>query len=173
MDDKLCIGVRKLATQYGIDEVEKAVLDVRRSLEHPQIEGDTARRSSLDGPKRRPRLTAVEYVEKMDLPAERAETIVRAAAEFERREFLPTLGDIRKFCESYGIETPRSTSRSGGIPRVFKFLRSMETSDVQEMLDDRLFAGPAELGPIAEAIRGKARRDRQATDDRTASTASQ
>ena len=76
--------------------------------------------------------------------------------------FLPTLGDIRSFCQTYGIDEPRSRSRLGGIPRVFKFLTTMEAKEVERMLDDRLFSGPAELGPIAEAIRGRARQYREA-----------
>ena len=96
------------------------------------------------------------------MPAGRAEVIGRAAKEFERRVFLPTLGDVRSFCQTYGIDEPRSKSRVGGIPRVFKFLTTMETSEVERMLDARLFAGPAELGPIAEAIRGKAKQYREA-----------
>ena len=121
-----------------------------------------ATRQSERGAGARSRLTAVEYVAKLDMPAGRAEVIGRAAEEFERRVFLPTLGDIRSFCQTYGIDEPRSRSRSGGIPRVFKFLTTMEAEEVERMLDDRLFAGPAELGPIAEAIRGRARQYREA-----------
>ena len=58
------------------------------------------------------------------------------------------------------LETLRSTRPDD--PRVFKFLTTMETAEVERMLDDRLFAGPAELGPIAEAIRGKAKQYREA-----------
>ena len=162
MDDKLRMKVRELVVQHGYDEVLGALHDAHTSTEHAQVDGSAAHLANVDSPRRRSPLTAVEYVGRMDLPAERARTIGRAAADFERREFLPTLGDVRRFCESYGIDMPKSTSRSAGIPRVFKLLSSMEMSEVQQMLDDRLFAGPAALGPIAEAIRGRARQDRQA-----------
>ena len=76
-----------------------------------------------------------------------------------------TLSDIRNFCEAYGIEEPRSKSRASGIPRVFKFLASMDVADVERMLDDRMFSGPAQLGPIAGAIRGKAKEYRRAAID--------
>jgi len=93
----------------------------------------------------------------MDMAAERAEVIGRAAREFERRTFLPTLGDIRSFCEVYGIEQPNWKSRVSCIPRIFKFLATMDTSDVEKILNDRMFSGPVELGPIADAIRVKSR----------------
>ena len=64
----------------------------------------------------------------------------RATEEFEQRVFLSTLNDIRNFCEAYGIEEPRSKSRASGIPRVFKFLVTMDVADVERMLDDRMFS---------------------------------
>ena len=75
------------------------------------------------------------------------------------------LNDIRNFCEAYGIEEPRSKSRASGIPRVFKFLVTMDVADVERMLDDRMFSGPAQLGPVADAIRGKAKEYRDAAID--------
>ena len=89
----------------------------------------------------------------------------RAAEEFEQRVFLSTLNDIRNFCEAYGIEEPRSKSRASGIPRVFKFLVTMDVADVERTLDDRMLSGPAQLGPFADAIRGKAKEYRGAAID--------
>ena len=63
--------------------------------------------------------------------------------------FLSTLDDIRNFCEAYGIEESRSKSLASGIPKVFKFLVTMDVADVERMLDDRMFSGPAQLGVVA------------------------
>ena len=64
-----------------------------------------------------------------------------------------------------GIEEPRSKSRASGIPRVFKFLVTMDVEDVERMLDDRMLSGPAQLGPVADAIQGKAKEFRNAAID--------
>ena len=109
----------------------------------------------------------MDFVQSMAVPAERAAVVRRAAEDFERRAFLPTLSDIRGFCETHGIEEPKSKSRASGIPRIFKFLVTMDVADVERMLDDRVFSGPAELGPIADAIRDKAKEYREAALDRT------
>lgn len=114
----------------------------------------------------KPRLTAIEYVRKMSLTADQAETMDRAAEAFERGAFLPTVGDIRSFCETYGIEEPKSKSRVAGIPRIFNFLVTMQLADIHRMLDDGMLSGPAELGPIADAIRGKAREYREVSAER-------
>ena len=91
----------------------------------------------------------------------------RTTEKFERGVFVSTLNDIRNFCEAYGIEDPRSKSRASEIPRVFKFLVTMDVADVERMLDDRMFSGPAQLGPIADAIRGEAKEYRDASIDRS------
>ena len=167
MNDELQAALRAIVERFGIDAVRKALRDFSR---------DERKRELIRGPggvraarKRsgRERLSAVGYVQKMKLPEERAEAIRRAAREFEKRTFLPTFGDVRNFCESYGIDVPRSTSRAAVIPRVFRLLAAMDTPDVETMLDDRLFSGPVELGPIAEAIRGRARQDRKVAGSAT------
>ena len=38
----------------------------------------------------------------------------------------------------------------------------MDVADVERMLDDRMFSGPAQFGPVADAIRGKAKEYRDA-----------
>ena len=162
MDKALRLALEAVVQKFGFEEVEDALGKLREPKDEGRTETKAARRSVRGGAGARRRLTAVEYVDKLDMPAERAGVIARAAEEFERRLFLPTLGDIRSFCQTYGIDEPRSRSRMGGIPRVFKFLRTMEAEEVERMLDERLFSGPAELGPIAEAIRGRARQYREA-----------
>ena len=116
---------------------------IRHGIRHTSI--DSARVSKADGS------------QSLEVPAEQGAVLRRATEEFEQRGFLSTLNDIRNFCEAYGIEEPRSKSRASGIPRVFKFLVTMDVADVERMLDDRMFSGPAQLGPIADAIRGKAK----------------
>ena len=162
MDEELRVALGAVVQQFGLDEVGKALDELRDPKDSSGRKTKATRRSGRVGTRIRRRLTAVEYVERIDMPAERADVVARAAEEFERRVFLPTLGDIRSFCQTYGIEEPKSKSRSGGVPRVFKFLTTMNAAEVERMLDDRLFAGPAELGPIAEAIRGRAEHHREA-----------
>lgn len=155
MNDEVQAELGRIVERFGIDAVRNAL------KKHAECERPRGRRGRAARKPGRARITAVEYVQKMGLPEERAAVMARAAAEFERRAFLPTLGDIRSFCETYGIDAPKSTSRTAGIPRVFRFLESMDTADIETMLDERLFSGPVELGPIAEAIRGRARQNRE------------
>ena len=98
------------------------------------------------------RIYLPEYVAKMDLPSEKKRGMAELAKRFEEKAFLPSFGDIRKFCRIYRIVEPASKSRVSALPRVFKFIATLETSDIQRILDDGLFSGPSRLGPIADAI---------------------
>ena len=169
MDDKLHTALESIVRQFGYENVSRTLGEFEpgptgesppRQAKKPRGTRRGVRKTS------KPRRTAIEYVRKMDMPAERAELMGRAAEAFELRAFLPTIGDIRSFCETYGIEEPRSKSRVAGIPRIFKFLVTMQLTDIKRMLDDGMFSGPAELGPIADAIRGKAREYREVEAER-------
>ena len=111
--------------------------------------------------KRSPKPNATEYAAKMELPSDRQDTVVALAERFERKDFLPTFGDIRNFCDVYGIDAPASKTRPSAIPRVFKFIATeMDAKEAQRILDDGMFSGPSRLGPIADAIRRNGRASR-------------
>ena len=117
----------------------------------PSVPNDRLRHMPIDSA----RVSKADGSQSLEVPAERGAVLRRAAEEFEQRVSLSTLNDIRNFCEAYGIEEPRSKSRASEIPRVFKFLVTMDVADVERMLDDRMFSGPAQRGPVADASRGK------------------
>ena len=117
------------------------------------------------GGARKPRPTAIEYVGRMDLSPDRRAAMLALARRFEGKSFLPTCADIGNFCRIYGIEKPASKARAGAIPRVFKFVAAMEAADIQRLLDENAFSGPARLGPLAEAIRESGRSARWRDSD--------
>ena len=149
--------LRSLVSQYGFERVDRSLKDIR--ISDPQL--DNSRQSEMpnkngkaSNPKRRrARVTAPQYIAKMDISPERVSAVSELANRFEDKSFLPTVGDIRNFCKVYGIAEPASKSRASAIPRVFKFIVAMEADDAQEILDYGMFSGPSRLGPIADAIR--------------------
>ena len=79
------------------------------------------------------------------------------ATRFDAKLFLPSFGDIRDFCDIYGMDVPGSKARASAIPRVFKRLASMEVADIQRIIYNGHFSGPSRLGPISDAIRRNGR----------------
>ncbi len=98
-------------------------------------------------------LSAVDYVRRMKLSSGNAKAMNRAAQYFDKKAFLPSIGDIREFCSIHNVELVKSSGRANSIPRVFKRLADMDADEITELLDDGTFSGPANLAPIADAIR--------------------
>ena len=160
-DDDLRTELGPMVDRYGLKTVFRILHEMEAENTGPRGGRETrsqSRKSRPSGGQTKRRRSAVDYVEAMEVPPERAAVVRRAAEEFERGAFLPTLGDVRIFCEAYGIEEPRSKARAAGIPRIFKFLVTMAAENVERMLDDQVFSGPAKLAPIADAIRDKAKK---------------
>ena len=153
-DSKLKTTLQPIVQEYGLGMVLKSLAEIvdaqGENLEQLATSpSGTASRTAQS----RPKITAPEYVKRMELPAEKSATVTELAERFHRKSFLPTFGDIASFCEMYRIELPASRSRVNAIRRIFKFIAAMEADEIQRILDDEMFSGPSRLGPIADAIR--------------------
>ena len=175
-DEKLMHALRSVVSEYGIENVERCI----REMKLPPTQGenpDPSRRGRLSGKKKytssnsdrkNRKVTAPEYVAKMDAPAEKTLLISELADRFENKSFLPSYGDIRNFFRINGIEEPASGSRNAAIPRIFRFVASMTIDEIRNLLDGGMFSGPSQLGPIADAIRANSRRQTTTPSSATA-----
>ena len=149
LKDMLCLMVGR----HGPEQVNRALREIVSA--HRRKNSNKAKVLSKNSAKAKPgkkKTTALEYVAKMDLPSEKRRGLAELAKRFEEKNFLPSFRSIREFCRIYEIVEPASKSRVSALPRVFKFIATLETSDIQRILDSGLFSGPARLGPIADAI---------------------
>ena len=158
---KLKAQLRSMINQYGFQQVDQSLREIRvsdRQLEDSKRHKTSSNVRRVRKPrKRQTKVTAQGYVNKMELPSEKKPVMMELAKRFQEKSFLPAFGDIRNFCQIYGIDEPASKSRASAIPRVFRFLVAMETNEVQRILDNGMFSGPSQLGPIADAIRRNGR----------------
>ena len=147
LKDMLCLMVNR----HGPEQVNRALREVvsAHRRKNPNKKKASPKNSAKAKTKKK---TALEYVAKMDLPSDKKPAMAELAKRFEEKNFLPGFGSIREFCLIYRIVEPASKSRISALPRIFKFIATMETSDIQRILDSGLFSGPARLGPIADAI---------------------
>lgn len=156
LKDMLCLMVDR----HGPEQVDRALREIVSA--HRRKSSNKAKAPSKNSAKAKPekkkttapkkKTTAPEYVAKMELPSEKKRGLAELAKRFEEKNFLPSFGDIREFCLIYRIVEPASKSRVSALPRIFKFIATLESSDIQKILDSGLFSGPARLGPIADAI---------------------
>ena len=164
-DKNLETILNPIVQEYGLSSVLKtlgkiASENLAQSPPH-DVNGTGGHIEPKKARKPRAKPNAVEYATKMELPPDKQVTVCEMAERFERKDFLATFGDIRHFCQTYGIDVPLSRTRASAIPRVFKFIATeMDAKEAQRILDDGMFSGPSRLGPIADAIRRNGRASR-------------
>ena len=148
--------LRTIVKEHGFEEVERCLQEIAVSKSATRgaqsgIEKPIGRAKNLRR-KKRTKTTASQYVVRLDVPPEKVQSVSELAARFDAKAFLPAFNDAVEFCLIYGIEPPASRSRANVIPRVFKFVVSLESDKIQRMLDEGHFSGPSRLGPISDAI---------------------
>ena len=156
----LRLELRSMIDQYGIDQVTQVFQEVRGSCSQPKVANASRsprKQEAVTRKKPQTKVSVPEYVAKMEVHASKRAAITELAKRFQDGAFLPTFADVGDFCAVHGIEEPKSKSRASAVPRVFKFLAAMNTEDVMRIVDDKLYSGPTQLGPIAEAIRRNGR----------------
>ena len=154
--DRLATSLRELVQEHGLEQVSRSLHEIG-GLDGPAQDaapsaGRPVQRSAARRGKQKRAATALERVERMDLPKETADSVVELARRFDTKSFMPTFGDIAQFCQIYDIDEPASKSRASAIPRVFRAIAAMDAEDIQMLLDYGAFSGPSRLGPIADAI---------------------
>ena len=153
-NSKLKADLEPIVQEYGLGMVLKSLAEIADA----PYEGADPIAASRNGAEkgnrqRKPKATAPEYVEKMQLGSEKSAAAAALAERFQQKSFLPSFGDVISFCQTYEIDPPASKSRENAIPRIFKRIAEMETAEIQRILDYEMFSGPSRLGPIADAIR--------------------
>lgn len=160
--------LRSMVRRYGFVQVSRCLQEINLSegqLGHPGLRRDHSSGAlPAKSTGRRPKLSAIEYVTKFDIPLGNKPMVVELAKRFESKHFLPTFGDIANFCQTNGLETPKSRTRASAIPRIFKFVANMDSSSTQAILDADMYSGPSQLGPIADAIRRNGRASKSPRD---------
>jgi hypothetical protein len=121
---------------------------------------------SLARRSRKPK-SAVDLVEALTVPEEKKSTILQIAEKFDRKNFLPSLGDMREFLAMRGGGRPVLHDRQLGFRRILELLREMPLDQLDLLATSRSFSGPAQLAPLSEAIgaTGRTRRGNLSTDD--------
>ena len=142
--------LRSMVRRYGFEQVNESLQEIGNSESYSVKSNHkampTTKLADTQANKRNLRITAPQYVAKMDIPSEKRSSVVELARRFDHKSFLPTTGDIANFCHIYRLDKPASKSRASAIPRVFKHIASMDADSIQRILNEGMFSGPSRLG---------------------------
>ena len=155
--------LRAIVKNYGFARVDRALRELQHAGSERASGGSRGRSSGIKQSasrresKHRRKVTALLYVEKLDVPVDVRESLVQLAKMFDDKLFLATMRDVKDFCIKFGVNGPTPSSRGASIPKVFRVLSTLPATDIQQVVQSGQFSGPARLAPIAEAIRRKSK----------------
>ncbi|WP_428669273.1 hypothetical protein [Reyranella sp.] len=169
--------LQAIVAEYGHEEVLDALTRLSHTGDHgnvasqpkQQLSPMLSRQGKTVKPKRP---TAVDQVNKASSVTRERDEILTLANRFDRKDFLPSVGDIREFLAMTGSIVEGLTSRNEGFRHLLPVLVKLPPERLKRLANSNSHSGPAQLGPLADAIRSAGetirRGDRKLTTDAAA-----
>lgn len=153
--------LRVLVNEWGYDVVLQCLKNVERlplsaldaKPSGPALGQHRTANVSGEARDRMPRPSAVACVSRMGVPDEKREFLLALASRFEKRRFLPTIGDVRNFLEINHAPVGNLNKREAAIPKVFRVLLTLPDERLDKILREDGYSGPSQLGPLSDAIK--------------------
>lgn len=142
--------LQAMIDEWGHDEVARVLSELgaqphSRSTSHDVFSvGRELERS------RKP--SAVEQVVRWNAVDDKREPLLAIAAKFDSKAFLPSIADLRHFLGMMGTEVGRVKDRADGFRRLLPPLSDLPAERLRELANSTSFSGPAQLGPLSDAI---------------------
>ncbi len=147
-----------LVEEWGYNEVQEALSQLSNAERQARM-ASTSRKLAPQQPlpkraaNRSKKPTAVEQVTRFSTPDSERETLLAIAAKFDRKEFLPSVGDIREFLAMMGEESGAMKDRLDGFRRLLPRLSQLPSDRLERLASSTRHSGPAQLGPLSDAIK--------------------
>jgi len=155
-----------LVKEWGHEEVAAALAGTASSS------GDSPSRragsSKLRSSRERVRLSATDQIQQATLEGEQKETLLQLAERYDRKQFLPSVADVREFLIMMGERPVGMKDRSEAFRILLRSLMRLPADRLQQFARTALHSGPSELGPLSDAIAAagdRLPRQRQANTD--------
>jgi hypothetical protein len=104
------------------------------------------------------RLNAAQQVEQTTAVGNQRELLLTIADRFDRKEFLPSVADVREFIMMTGKQPGSVKDRKDAFRVILSLLLDLPQDRLHQVLRTALTSGPSQLGPISDAISGAAER---------------
>jgi len=142
--------LQTLVDEWGLDNVAAALRHISVPQIHPLAEIPPITRHRPAGERARP--SATEQIERAALDGEQKETLLELAIRFDRKQFLPSVADIREFLTMMGERPTDLKDRKEAFRILLRNLRQLPVDRLKQIASTALHSGPSQLGPISDAI---------------------
>jgi hypothetical protein len=149
--------LRTLIQEWGTEEV-LSTLEQLRGGRHQSATNKLIfeRRSNREFTRKSigsKRPSATQQVAKLNESDERRETLMTIATKYDQKAFLPTTGDVKEFLAMLGAGTSAIKDRSDGFRQLLVSFMHLPSERLRHLANSSNFSGPAQLGPLSDAIR--------------------
>jgi hypothetical protein len=158
--------LQTLVDEWGHEEVAAALAGTAIVPSH-----SLTRRTSSSKPRpsgEKIRLSATAQIERTALEGEQKEALLRLAERYDRKQFLPSVADVREFLIMMGERPIGMKDRQEAFRVLLQSLMRLPGERLQQLARTALHSGPSELGPLSDAIAAAGERlprQRQANTD--------
>lgn len=143
-----------MVDEWGFEEVTKGLHKV--AVEHGISISGSDIQFKVRSARKHIKATAVQQISKelsqSEVAPEKKKLLTGLAERFDRKEFLPSVSDVREFLIMRGQRPVGMKDRSEAFRILLRFLKELPLSVLNEIVSADSHSGPSRLGPLSEAI---------------------
>jgi hypothetical protein len=158
--------LQALVDEWGQEEVAAALAGTAISSRNSLTGSANRSRSRPFGEKNS--LSATAQIERTALEGEQKEALLNLAERYDRKQFLPSVADVREFLIMMGERPIGMKDRKEAFRVLLQSLIRLSVERLQQLVRTAQHSGPSELGPLSDAIAAASERlprHRQANTD--------
>lgn len=144
--------VETLVEEWGRDEVGAALAAISEKSPRSGQPGGRGIVSSSRAREQSRKPNAADLVERTRVDGERREVLLVIAEQFDRKQFLPSVADVREFLILSGERPGGLKDRSEAFRTLLQTLLELPEERLRDVSRAAMTAGPSQLGPISDAI---------------------
>ena len=154
--------LRSLITEFGDREVEHCLQSLISDLPSKRVEqGGNVPRTEPHDKSKKQKTTAVALASRISASGRMKSLIMELADQFDKKELLPSIGDVRSFLELRGHRFLTTKQRADSFRAVLQILQELNEAELEALSSGGAQTGPTELGPLSDSIEfaGNSRRE--------------
>jgi hypothetical protein len=145
--------LRTLVQEWGHKEVQAALAQLADAVGGTDAHlPEGGRSEGIRRTRNATKLLASEQVARAKLAEAQRAVLEELALRFDRKQFLPSVPDVREFLVMMGERPGAMKDRSEAFRRLLVALSGLPLERLKRLESSALHSGPSQLGPLSDAI---------------------
>jgi len=135
-----------LVQNFGHAEVERCLSRMTSGYTNAPRAAPKEKKRSIRAHK------AKDFVEKLVSEPGRKDLLLQIAEQFDRKNFLPRIGDVQHFLKMRGHGPISARNRNEAFRALLVAIENLPANDLEKLARESAHMGPSQLGPLSDAI---------------------